>query len=244
MDERALRSKVIRLAKEHPEFRSDLLPLVAKEAAPIPLPVQRETVRGWIEAQGLVSLGTRAGKGGEFYGRNSISPTRVISLGNRDLLLNTYTIGKRRGDTKFDERWSLFRAELLSKTTEEMVRRWAEWVKLGPDRRELRNKTNEELANSTQDYVYNSGETKTLPPGHDRLASGNLVPGDVERGLGAALGHLKFAEREVVQLLRDANSNGVSGQMLRDVVKAIQDCRETMDETQRVLIDGDYDGVW
>lgn len=93
-------------------------------------------VRQWITDTGLPSLGERYGKAGEFFGLKG--GARVISLGKRDVLLNTFQVtnyGYRLGES-----WVLAKSELISKATPELIAKWAQWVKQGPTMIEVRNK--------------------------------------------------------------------------------------------------------
>lgn len=101
----------------------------------IPVSDKRDQVRQWIKGVGLMSLGDRYGKAGEFFGPKGGS--RVISLGKRDVLLNTYQV-TNYGD-RFGESWVLVKSELISKITPDLIEKWARWVKQGPTMIEVRN---------------------------------------------------------------------------------------------------------
>lgn len=101
----------------------------------IPVSDKRDQVRQWIQDAGLVSLGERYGKAGEFFGPKGGS--RVISLGKREVLLNTYQVTNY--GYRFGESWVLVKSELISKITPELIEKWARWVKQGPTMIDVRN---------------------------------------------------------------------------------------------------------
>lgn len=107
----------------------------AKRAPSVSLAEKREQVIGWLMAAGMRPKGSRYGKAGDFfyppvgYGE---TPTLAISVGARDLLLNSYLMSGR------DERWVMEDSELLSKVDEDLVKRWVGLTKAAPTRSEVR----------------------------------------------------------------------------------------------------------
>ena len=93
---------------------------------------KREKLIADIRAAGLASIGERSGKAGEFFAARGLksAPTRAISVGSRDVLLNEFDM--------YDEKWKLFKAELISATTPELLAKWVAWVNAGPARGDLR----------------------------------------------------------------------------------------------------------
>lgn len=85
-----------------------------------------------LKDAGLVSLGERSGKAGEFFAARGLksAPTRAIAVGNRDVLLNQFDM--------YDEKWKMLKAELISDTTPELLAKWVAWVNEGPARGDLR----------------------------------------------------------------------------------------------------------
>ena len=85
-----------------------------------------------IKAAGLVPMGTRSGKAGEFFSAKGLksAPTRAISVGTRDVLLNEFDM--------YDEKWKMAKAELISATTPELLAKWVAWVNAGPSRGDVR----------------------------------------------------------------------------------------------------------
>lgn len=107
----------------------------AKRAPSVSLAEKREQVVGWLKQAGMRLQGSRYGKAGDFfypplpYGE---TPTLAISVGARDLLLNSYLMSGR------DERWVMEDAELLTKVDEDLVKLWVEKCKAAPTRSEIR----------------------------------------------------------------------------------------------------------
>lgn len=93
---------------------------------------KREKLIADIKAAGLAALGTRSGKAGEFFAARGLksAPTRAISVGTRDVLLNEFDM--------YDEKWKMFKAELISATTPELLAKWVAWVNAGPARGDVR----------------------------------------------------------------------------------------------------------
>lgn len=106
--------------------------------APMPVSDKRDIVMGWLKAEGFRSQGTRSGKAGEFFYLPSSdgTPSRAVAVGAREMLLNEYIISSSYG--RYDERWGMAESVLLSKVTEDMVKRAAVWAKKAPSRKELR----------------------------------------------------------------------------------------------------------
>ena len=91
---------------------------------------RRLEIKQMLVEAGLVSVGERSGKSGEFFYPSRLrgmglggAPNRAIALGNRDVLLNVF-------DHR-DEKWKMKDAELISKITPEVISQWAAWVIAG-----------------------------------------------------------------------------------------------------------------
>jgi len=91
---------------------------------------RRVEIKQMLVDAGLVSVGDRSGKAGEFFYPSRLrgmglggAPNRAIALGNRDVLLNVF-------DPR-DEKWKMKDAELISKITPEVISQWAAWVIAG-----------------------------------------------------------------------------------------------------------------
>jgi len=95
----------------------------------------RDQVRQWIQDAGLVSLGERYGKAGEFFGLKG--GARVISLGKRDVILNTYQVTNY--GYRFGENWVMLRSKMISKATPDLINSWVQLVKQGPTMIDVRN---------------------------------------------------------------------------------------------------------
>lgn len=93
---------------------------------------KREKLIADIKAAGLVAMGTRSGKAGEFFAARGLksAPTRAISVGTRDVLLNEFDM--------YDEKWKMFKSDLISATTPEALAKWVAWVNAGPARGDVR----------------------------------------------------------------------------------------------------------
>lgn len=105
-----------------------------------------EEVKQKLKDLGLDSLGSRYGKAGEFFGVRG--GARVISVGNRDLLLNRLQVSvSYPEDLKSPEtRWAMKEDILLSKVDDEILERAVEWVKAGDTSVNLRQKVRDEYA--------------------------------------------------------------------------------------------------
>lgn len=107
----------------------------AKRAPSMSLVQKREQVIQWLTEAGMRPKGSRYGKAGDFfyppvaYGE---TPTLAISVGARDLLLNSYLMTGR------DERWVMKDAELISSVDEDLVKKWVAMTKDAPTRSEVR----------------------------------------------------------------------------------------------------------
>jgi hypothetical protein len=93
---------------------------------------KREKVIADLKEAGLMSMGTRSGKAGDFFAARGLrsAPTRAISVGTRDVLLNTFDM--------YDQKWKMAKAELISAVTPELLAQWVKWVNAGPARGDLR----------------------------------------------------------------------------------------------------------
>lgn len=92
----------------------------------------REKLIAQIQSMGLAPMGKRSGKAGDFFAARGLdsAPTRAISVGTRDVLLNEFVM--------YDEKWKMFKAELISKVTPELLAKWVAWVAAGPSRGAVR----------------------------------------------------------------------------------------------------------
>lgn len=92
----------------------------------------REKLIAQIKSMGLAPMGQRSGKAGEFFAARGLNsaPTRAISVGARDVLLNQFDM--------YDEKWKMVKADLISKVTPELLERWVKWVSEGPSRGDVR----------------------------------------------------------------------------------------------------------
>lgn len=95
---------------------------------------KRERLIADIKAAGLIAMGTRSGKAGEFFASRGLksAPSRAISVGTRDVLLNEFDM--------YDQKWKMAKAELISATTPELLTKWVAWVDAGPARGDLRSR--------------------------------------------------------------------------------------------------------
>lgn len=96
---------------------------------------KREKLIEELKNRGLKSYGERSGKAGQFFakwmsGRMGDSPTRALSVGNRDLLRNEFQMR--------DERWVLVDSKPISTISPEILDDWVKWTIAGPSRGELR----------------------------------------------------------------------------------------------------------
>ena len=101
-------------------------------AGPRPMSVdeKREEVEKWLIAAGLVSMGKRSGKSGEFYALRGDTPTASIAVGRNSLMLNKFNME--------DERWGMYDEALISKVTPEQIALWVEFLKKSPTRKQVR----------------------------------------------------------------------------------------------------------
>ena len=124
------KSEIVQLIKNPPS--------VSKSGPAKPrLQERRAEIRRLIIESGLMSVGGRSGKAGEFfyppgsgyptaYGAKILkAPNRAISLGNREVLLNGYVQTYQGGH------WGMKDAELISKITPEKIAQWSAWVIAG-----------------------------------------------------------------------------------------------------------------
>lgn len=106
-------------------------PTTGRQRAYVPRVADRRLeVKQMLLDAGLVSVGERSGKAGEFFYPSRLrgmglggAPNRAIALGNRDVLLNVF-------DPR-DEKWKMKDAELISAITPEKISQWAAWVVAG-----------------------------------------------------------------------------------------------------------------
>jgi hypothetical protein len=103
-----------------------------------------DEVKRKLREMGLPSLGQRYGKAGEFFGIHG--GTRVIAVGNRDLLLNRLQVSiSYPEDLKSpDTRWGMKESILLSKVDDDTLQQAVEWAKAGDTSVNLRQKVREE----------------------------------------------------------------------------------------------------
>lgn len=102
--------------------------------APVPVSEKRVSLIADIKAAGLAPMGTRSGKAGDFFAARGLgsAPTRAISVGNRDVLLNQYDMQ--------DEKWKMLKVELISAISPELLAKWVAWVNAGPSRSDIRSR--------------------------------------------------------------------------------------------------------
>lgn len=93
---------------------------------------KREKLIADLKAAGLAPMGTRSGKAGEFFTARGLksAPTRAISVGTRDVLVNEFDM--------YDQKWKMSKSELISATTPELLAKWVAWVNAGPARGDVR----------------------------------------------------------------------------------------------------------
>lgn len=131
-------------------------PQVTKGKSPTPRLLDLDFA-GILQSEGLTNLGGRYGKAGDFYGIKGSS--RVVAVGRRDVLLNEFLVGISREDQikRPDTRWTLFKGELKSRMTEDLLRKWAQWAKQGVTMVELR-----DLARKEYESKFQLGEDRPI----------------------------------------------------------------------------------
>ena len=156
-----------------------------------------------LAEEGLRHLGDRSGKTGEFWGLPDLA--RVISIGRRDVLLNVYLISISRPDQlrKPDERWNLKAADYQSKITDDTLRKWAQWVKKGPTKIELRNMARERYTSQQQ-----AGAEHPM----------GILDGSVRKQVGT----LQAMQRQAIASAMQVDSGRTWNAQVRNLARAIE----------------------
>jgi len=168
-----------------------------------------------ILSSNLKPLGTYSGKAGEFWGikKSGDKVGRAISLGSKEVMLNSFFVEQRPGDKKQGSRWQMEDIKLITKMAmeERVLMAWIKWVKAGPTMKEIRQNVRMQEARGDQYPQANGGM---------RLASrviSRVARRHVARTTEAAAiklppkrrgGYVKCLKR--VQLLTDRGSKDVT----------------------------------
>jgi hypothetical protein len=114
---------------------------------------QRIRIQVGLREEGLINLGSRAGKHGEYYGKPGLA--RRIRIGARDMVFNMFQVTISRDDhlRRPQDSWVMHDIINLKKVDDRLIKVAAKWVKQADTMKEVRDRARKEYQQKNDDVV-------------------------------------------------------------------------------------------